>query len=376
MPKNLIDIRKELHSLPELSGSELNTAKRISDYLSDSNPDQIIESVGGTGIIAEYLSYEPSISKSILIRAELDAIAIEEKTGMSHQSQEKGVMHGCGHDGHMTILLALAQKLKDQRFEDINVYLLFQPAEETGEGAEEILSDERFKNLKINHAFALHNIPGEQENNILLKGDVFAVASCGIEFKFTGKSSHAAHPEDGVNPSQAISNFLVEADKQLSQFRSKDALNKAVNTFIKLGEPAFGISPGIGRVGFTLRSKSDQELDEALKELIRLAEKINNLFQIDITHEIKEPFAATVNSSKGNEIVKKAAVKLGMSIKELDAPYAWSEDFGEFRKKCPITLFGLGAGVQSEPLHSDKYDFNDKLISVGADLFYTIIQEF
>ena len=376
MPKNLIEIRKQLHSLPELSGSEESTANLLSEYLQESNPDQIIKNVGGTGIIAEFLSSDPKNSRSILIRAELDAIAVEEDTGLNHQSQEKGVMHGCGHDGHMTILLALAQKLKDQRFDDKNVYLLFQPAEETGEGAEQVLSDSRFKDLKIDHAFALHNIPGEEENVVIVKNDVFAVASCGVEFVFTGKSSHAAHPEEGVNPSQAISNIVIEADKELAQFRNKDPLNKAVNTFIKLGEPAFGISPGTGRVGFTLRSKSDQELDKALNKLIRLVEKIDKSFQIDITHELKEPFAATVNSSKGNEVVKKSAGKLGLSIKELDAPYAWSEDFGEFRKKCPITLFGLGAGLQSAPLHSNKYDFNDNLISVGADLFYTIIQEF
>jgi amidohydrolase len=376
MLKQLIKLRKELHSMPEISGDESKTAKKIVEELKKCNPDELIEGVGGTGIIAKFSSKRSPKGKSILFRAELDAIAVNEETGLPYRSKNKGIMHGCGHDGHMAILTGLAYHLKENPPEENDVILLFQPAEENGEGAAQILKDERFQKLKVDHAFALHNLPGYAEGSVLIKPGVFAAASTGVEIILKGRSSHAAYPEQGMNPSLYIAEIIRVAEERLSGFKKENHLNKSVISYISLGEKAFGINPGIGRIGFTLRSPHDDQLGKAVKILKKISDSISDKFEGTVEMRLAEPFAATVNDREGVEIVKSSAKKLGVEVIDLIDPFPWSEDFGEFRRKFPIALFGLGAGESSPPLHSEKYDFNDKLITQGVDIFKQIIQDF
>ena len=376
MLKQLIKLRKELHSMPELSGDECKTAKRIVEELKKCDPDELIEEVGGTGVMARYSSKEATSNKTIIFRAELDAIAVQEGSGVSHQSNNRGVMHGCGHDGHMAIIAGLARQLKENPPHGVDVILLFQPAEETGEGAERVLNDKRFQKIDIDLAFALHNLPGYIENLVVIKRGVFASASTGVEIEFRGKSSHAAYPEKGINPSRNMIDFIQTVDTALEEFRSANRLNKAVNTFIRLGKPAFGISPGTGRIGFTLRSPDETSLDAAVSMLRDLADKAGQDFEGEVDSRVVEPFAATVNNNEGVDRVMQAAKSNGLKVEELSTPFSWSEDFGEFGKKCPITLFGLGAGMNHPHLHSESYDFNDELIETGISIFADIIDQY
>lgn len=328
--------------------------------------------MGGSGIIAVFKAQKKA-AKRILFRAELDAIAVEENTGAEHQSRNKGVMHGCGHDGHMAILIGLARKLKRGRLADVDVALLFQPAEETGEGARKVLDDPEFKSLNPDHAFALHNLPGFPENSLLLRDGPFASASVGIEITFKGASSHAAYPEQGVNPAFALAGMVRDLQETGDSMHKNDASCKLAVTFIKMGEKAFGISPGKAQMGCTLRASTDEKLEEFVKKTEAVILEYSGTFGGGISYRQIEPFAATINDEKGNGIVKKAAGLQKMRWKKLDAPFPWSEDFGVFREACPITLIGLGAGKNAEPLHSEKYDFNDNLISTGVELFWEIL---
>ena len=363
-----------MHRNPEVSGEESSTAGWIASRLKKLKADQVWKNIGGSGVIALYKSRSGKAEQSLLFLAELDAIAVQEETGLKHESRNSGVMHGCGHDGHMTILLGLAHWLKKHRPEDKDVYLLFQPAEETGEGAERVMSDERFKRMHFDYAFALHNLPGFAERNIVTRKGLFAAASTGLEIIFKGKSSHAAYPEKGENPSIAIAKTILEVDSIAGPFREDHALNKAVNTFIKLGEPAYGISPGNGRTGFTFRSVSDKSLSQIVDEVKKQVQKTERDFKGQINMKLVEPFCATVNDEKGVELIEQSAKENGYNIEQLNEAFPWSEDFGEFRKKCPIAIFGLGAGKDSAPLHSEMYDFNDSIIEAGINTFIGIIK--
>ncbi len=369
---DLIKLRKELHHNPELSGQESETAKKIIKELKKCKPDKLLTQIGGSGIAAKFSSGTDSPG-SILFRAELDAIAVREETDLKYSSKNRGVMHGCGHDGHMTILLGVAKKLSEQKPVNKDVWLLFQPAEETGEGAQWMLDDEKFDVVQPDMAYALHNLPGYPENQIVVKSGVFAAASTGVQVKFKGKSSHAAYPEQGMNPARQISELVQFADAEFGSFKSKSSINKIVTTYINLGERAFGINPGEGEVGFTIRSSSDEELDIAVKKLREKVQLLQEQFNGEISFDLVEPFAATVNDSKGVENVITAAEKCGLSINQLDKPFPWSEDFGAFGEKFPITLFGLGSGEAHPPLHSEMYDFNDKLIKTGGEMFLELI---
>lgn len=369
-------LRQNLHMHPELSGKEFRTSELINKELKKTDPDSIIDRLGGTGVLACFNANEPEVHKTLLIRAELDAIAVKEENEFAYISQTNGVMHGCGHDGHMAILIGLARWLKNNRPDNLNICLLFQPAEETGTGASKVINDDRFADLSFDHAFALHNLPGFAENEIFLKKGVFACASSGVEVTFKGCASHAAYPEQGVNPVQAVNSFISSAEKCLKKFRETDELNKAVCTFIKMGEPAFGISPGSAKIGYTLRSVSDEELKEGTGFLKEAFEHSRRSFEGNASFKQVEPFSATINDDFGTEIVMKGAEIENIPANTLNRAFPWSEDFGEFRKCCPITIFGLGAGKDHPPLHSEKYDFNDALIETGIRIFSSIIKEY
>lgn len=369
----IIEFRNILHRHPEPSGKESETAGRIIKELEACHPDTIVSGIGGTGIAAKFAAVDKT-EKTILFRAELDAIAVSEETGLDYQSINSGIMHGCGHDGHMAILIGLAQYLSGNRSKHTDVWLLFQPAEETGEGAQQMLDDPRFKEIDADRAYALHNLPGFKENSVVVKSGVFAAASVGIDVKFKGKSSHAAYPDQGINPAAAMAALVKFTGDSFRSFRESDPANKIVTTYMKLGERAFGISPGEGHVGFTIRSSSDAVLKEAAEKLKDKISSMQEGFEGEISFNMVEPFAATVNLKEGVKCVKEASKNVGCDIIEIDEPFPWSEDFGKFRKKFPITLFGLGTGSDHPPLHSELYDFNDSLIETGVRLFQNLIE--
>lgn len=373
MESELIQLRKEIHQYPEVSGKENKTAKRIKKELEKYSPDEICTGLGGNGILALFRCAGGDPKKTILFRAELDAVSVQEETGLQYQSKNKNVMHGCGHDGHMAILIGLAKNLGENPPEDVNVYLLFQPAEETGEGAANVLNSKKFKELKIDHGFALHNLPGFTAKSILSREGTFAAGSVGVDITVKGTFSHAAYPEKGVNPSAAVAELIQKIERTMATFRSKSENNKLVCTYIEMGERAFGISPGKAKLGFTIRSASDQSLDVGVKIIHESIKEINQSFDGEISAQNVEPFRATINSNEGAEIVKKVSRKKGLKFQEIESAFPWSEDFGEFRRQFPITIFGLGAGEDKPPLHSEKYDFNDELIPVGIAMFTGIV---
>lgn len=367
--KKLIRYRHELHAIPEISHKEEKTAAYIKKKLEQTDPDSITDKIGGHGLVAIYEGTDPGNGPVLMIRAELDALAIEEQNEVSYKSEHTGRMHACGHDGHMAIVLGVAEWLRDHRPKKGQVMLLFQPAEETGEGAERMLSDPKFKEFHFDRGVALHNLPGYKKNTVYIRNKTFALASVGIKITLSGKSSHAAFPEEGINPSAALAelvNKLCEIQKKLS---SSDDTRVLTITYLKVGEPAFGINPGQGEAGVTIRAETDDKAKQLYERVVKTIEEINNRFECEVTHEESEPFAATVNDEEGVEKLKQVAKKQSINIEELDEPIRWSEDFGSFRKKGPITLFGLGAGEKHETLHSETYDFNDDLIACGAKTF-------
>ena len=374
MTNKLISLRHKLHQQPELSGSESSTSQIVMDELKKFEPDSIIGNLGGYGVLARFDPKNEDVRQRILIRAELDAIAVNEETDVDYRSETADVMHGCGHDGHMAILIGVAEKLKQNRPGFTEITLLFQPSEETGEGAGKVLEDNRFKALKIDHGYALHNLPGFDEGAIVIKDGVFACASAGVEITFKGRSSHAAYPEQGVNPAAILTNFLSEIHDRFDKIRDIEKSTKAVTTYIHLGERAFGINPGVAKAGFTIRSADDHVITEEIEWIKKKINDLRGSFPGNIGINEVEPFASTVNSKTGNQVIQRAVTKLGMDIKSLHEPFPWSEDFGSFRTKFPITLFGIGAGLDHPPLHSEKYDFNDRLITKGIELYSTLIE--
>jgi len=374
--KEITKIRQTLHKYPELSGAESDTASFIKGYLERFDADDVISGIGGAGLLGIFNGEDPGAGKTLMIRAELDALAIREMSELPYKSENEGVMHACGHDGHMAMVLCVAKWLKNNRPKTGRVILLFQPAEETGLGAGAMLDDERFKDIHIDRAVALHNLPGYKKNTVYIKEDTFASASVGVKIRFRGQSSHAAYPQEGVNPALAVSHFIQQLETVKENARLHDRFRVLTVTYIKLGEPAFGINPGLCEMGVTVRAETDDGITEMIDNVNQELMAVNQTFDGDVSIEKREPFSAVVNDTKGVQLLSSITETLNIECVNLQQPFAWSEDFGEFRKKCPITLFGLGAGEQFPALHSETYNFEDDLIPVGTALFCEYVKQF
>ncbi|WP_235689647.1 amidohydrolase [Fulvivirga lutea] len=371
--EELIALRKELHRYPEVSHKESNTALVIRDFIKKYNPDQVIENIGGSGIVFVFKGQEQGLN--IAFRAELDALPIQEINEFKYKSVNEGVGHKCGHDGHMTMVAGLAEYLKNNRPKKGAVLLLFQPAEETGEGAELMFNDSKFSTLNIDYIFALHNLPGIPKGTIVSKNGVFASASKGLVVNLHGKTSHAAEPENGVSPAMAISEIIEAWNKLNDKELGLDDFAITTVVHAKLGSPSFGITPGEGVVMATLRAYKDEHLSILEDKAKLMAVQISEKYRLKYSFEEKEEFKSTINADDCHEHIAEAANALGFNYMEADNPFRWSEDFGVFTQNMKGAMFGLGAGESTPDLHNPDYDFPDDLIPIGVNMYKQIINQ-
>ncbi len=369
--KALESLRHKLNKNAELSGQEKNTNKIINKFLEKTNPDVHLKNVGGYGIIAIYKGVEEG--KNILLRADIDGLNIPSHQVTESPSQSQ-FSHRCGHDGHAAILCGLAMRLGKKRPARGNVVLLFQPAEETGEGAQAVINDPLFQGLKIDTAFALHNLPSFAKHQIVIKRDCFASASLGLKLIFEGKTSHASQPDKGNNPQRAVTTLLDAFQKKYENLKKDRHHTILTVTHVVVGEETFGVTPGHAEIWLTLRSQDDNALKNLTDSTIALCDFVAKEFKLSFSHSIHEAFAATMNSSEEVDVVERAAKELKLSVNKIGDAFPWSEDFGRFGEICPSCLFGLGCGFEHEPLHSPSYDFEDEIIDTGVDVFERIVE--
>ncbi|MCK5785721.1 MAG: amidohydrolase [Candidatus Sabulitectum sp.] len=365
--EQLIDLRCALHRQPEVAGSEERTAKILASFLRQQNPDELVKDVGGRGIIAIYKGEKPG--RTVLLRCDMDALPLSEKLDISHGSLNPGVSHKCGHDGHMAIMCGVAQWLGKNKLSDGRVMLLFQPAEETGQGAWKVISQLTMEN-RPDICFALHNLPGFPMGSVISGKGLFAGASRGLVVKFTGKCSHAAQPEEGINPALAVASLI----QYFSSVSRNDEGILMTLVHADIGEAAFGTAPGNATVMATLRAPTGETMQQLSLDVQKEIIKIAAGNDLQYTLEWTEEFPPTTNGELPDSIVERAAEKLGFQRITIGKPFPWSEDFGHFTEKYPSALFGLGAGTDSPPLHSPEYDFPDMLIPYGIRMFKEIIE--
>ncbi len=368
---DLISIRHTLHAHPELSGNERETSRRLEAWLRDTSPSLIKTQLGGSGLLARYEA--DTAGPHLLLRADMDALPLEEAKGRQHASRSPGLAHLCGHDGHMTLLLALAADLAKNPIMRGRVDLLFQPAEETGKGARAVLEDPWMAGQRYDGVFALHNLPGYELGEVLLKAGTFASASRGLILRLGGTSSHAAEPEAGRSPAMALAG-LIEQCSALPQFKSSfGEAAKVTVIHASLGSPAFGSSPANAVLMLTLRSHSDEGIERLGRSCLRLAEKAASAWELSLTHEWTEVFPASINDSAFVSRLAPALSAKGHRVRMLEQPFAWSEDFGHFLANSPGVLFGLGAGRDLAALHHPDYDFPDNLIEPGLRVWRDLV---
>lgn len=371
----LVALRHELHGSPELSGVEGETAARLAARLralGPSGPSEIIQGLGGHGLVASFDSGIPG--PALLFRAELDALPILESEDIPHYSRRPGVSHKCGHDGHMSILVGLAEILAKRPPSKGKVHLLFQPAEETGAGARAVLEDPRFAEVMPSMGFALHNLPGVPKHAIVVKNGTFTASVGSLIVRFYGRTAHASEPELGLNPSTAIAEFLEVCDGFNRTDPAKDDFRLVTPVHVLIGSPAYGVSPGEGEVHLTLRCWKDADLEAVFALVLERAEALCQRHELTLTHESLQRFYAIVNDATAADGVRRAAHGCGLRVIEQASPVKAGEDFGLFSARFPCCLFGVGAGEETPPLHSPDYDFPDDLIETGVGILGAIVR--
>jgi len=366
--------RRELHRNPEVSGDEARTALRVKEELSLTGPDSVVTCIGGHGLAAIYEGAEPG--PTVLIRAELDGLPIQEISNVAHRSTVPGKGHLCGHDGHMAILMALAKGLGRNRPARGQAILMFQPAEENGAGASAVLADPKFAALAPDMSLSLHNFPGVRLGHVLLREGPVNCASRGMKIVLRGKTSHASYPEQGIAPTFAMARLLGDLTAMGSNGPLGPDYSLVTVTHARLGEPAFGISPGEAQIWATLRTLTDEAMTALVsraEEVVRTAARVGQL-QVDISYE--DVFRQCYNSAEAVEELRRALDEEGVSHEAASSllPMKASEDFGLFRTVAPAAMFFLGAGEDHPRLHNPDYDFPDELIAIGARVFMRTIR--
>ena len=362
-----VKLRRELHRHPELSGRETWTKAYLIDFLRRHTALEIVDR--GRWFYALYRA--GADKRNIAFRADFDALPIDETIDLPYGSQYPGVAHKCGHDGHSACLAALGMEI-DKHGASQNVYLVFQHAEETLEGALECapLMDE----AHIAEIFAFHNAPGLPEQTIALCDGTACCGSTGMIIHFKGVPAHASQPEDGRNPCFAIAELIGTIPDFTNPALYKGPVLVTV-IGMDAGQEAFGMAAGEGRLLLTIRSQFDDDLDALRQNIKRKVKGLAARYGLEYVASFRDSVPAVVNHRESTDKVRRAAKRLGLALWEADTPTRGSEDFAWFLKRTQGGMYAVGAGVDRAPIHTAAFDFNDAVIPTAVDLFRALIDE-
>jgi amidohydrolase len=373
---SLQHIRRDIHAHPELSFQETRTSDLIAKQLSDWGIP-IHRGLGKTGVVG--ILKNGTGSRAVGLRADIDALPITERNQFAHASKNVGRMHACGHDGHIAMLLAAAKHLSRHRSFDGTVYLVFQPAEEHGGGARQMITDGLFEKFPMEAIFGAHNWPGMQAGQFAIKdGPCFASSS---EFKVTlrGKGAHAAMPHQALDPIPAACQIVQAFQTIISRNARPIEAGVVSVTKINAGE-AINVLPETCTLAGTVRTFTTELLDLIEARMRAIATSTAAAFGVACEFEFVRSYPPTINHGAETQFARSVMAKLVGAENVLEfEPTMGAEDFSFFLQHKPGAYFliGNGDGAHRESghaegpcmLHNPSYDFNDALIPLGATLW-------
>jgi len=363
---DLIKVRKELHQIPELAYKEIKTQEYILGKLK-AYPGLKIHRFKPTGIL---IDYQGGKGKYLLFRADMDALPISENTDCDFKSMHPGMMHACGHDIHMTILLGLIdQVIADQSAK--NLLFLFQPAEEGQSGAKAVLADSVWSKYDIESAFALHVSPDLPAGTISSRAGNFFAATAEYDVTIKGVSSHIATPEKGKNALQAGIE-IYQSVQQLPHIVKSEERFLCDFGKITAGTVRNSI-PALCQLSGTMRA-IDRKMIAALKESLKaICQAVATAYDLEVITEFLAEYQEVYNSAALLDDLKIAASQTSVNYLQAEMTMA-GEDFGFIAGRWGGILFWLGAqGKEVYPLHSDRFLPSEKSIAIGIKLFYQLI---
>ncbi len=365
---DIVAWRHDIHAHPELRFEEHRTAGLVSERLRGFGCDEVITGVGQTGVVGVIHGRNGASGRTIAFRADMDALPIDEATGLPHASTHPGKMHACGHDGHTSMLLGAAQYLAETRHFDGTVVLLFQPAEEGSGGARAMIADGVLDHWNVEEVYGMHNWPGLPVGSFAVRTGPQMAAVDFFEIEVQGRGGHAALPQTVVDTTLAASHIVVALQSVVG--RNVDPLQTAVLSVCGLKSDTYAYNVIPDRV---LLSGTVRYLEPSVQTLVRtrlqaLVESTAEAYGATAKIDHTERVAPTINdpdaADRAAEVARRVA---GDVVRDLD-PVMPGEDFSDFLKERPGAFLFIGNG-DSADLHNPAYEFNDAAIPAGSSWF-------
>jgi hippurate hydrolase len=368
----LVAIRRDLHAHPELGFEEERTSSIVAERL-ESWGIEVHRGVGKTGVVG-ILRSGGGNSRRIGLRADMDALPIQETTGLPYASTNPGRMHACGHDGHTTMLLGAARYLAETRQFDGTAVFIFQPAEEGLGGARAMLADGLFQRFPCDEIYGLHNSPDGPRGKVTIKPGPAMSAADFFDLRIQGRGSHGAYPHKAADP-VVIAMALGQALQTIVS-RNVDPLEAAVVSITQIhAGSAYNVIPDTAHVAGTVRTFDDQTRTLVHTRMREIAAGLASAFDASIEVEIRDVFSVLRNNPENADAVARAATELfGEAALEFAAtPHMGSEDFADMLHAVPgaYCWVGMAAGAA---LHNPNYRFDDEIIPLGASLLARLVE--
>ena len=370
-------IRRDIHAHPELAYEENRTSDIVAAKLQEWGLE-VTRGLGKTGLVGT-LRKGNSV-KSIGLRADMDALPMDETNDFAHRSQNQGRMHACGHDGHTAMLLGAAKLLAEKKDFEGAVHFIFQPAEEGGGGGKAMIDDGLFEKFPCDAVFAIHNKPGLPLGMIATRPGPLLAAADRWDLRITGKGGHAAHPHLSNDPLVVAANLVLSLQTIVA--RNLDPFSNAVVTvgFVK-GGSAYNVIPTEAHVGGTTRTTKPEERKLIQRRIKEICDGAAQMFGVNIEVEHRPGYPPTINNAERAAFaIEVAAGVCGANgVRDNIQASMGAEDFSYMLEKVPGAMVWLGNGGEDGNgvgLHNSRYDFNDMAIPFGVSWFVRTVERF
>ena len=378
----LMAFRRDLHAHPELGFEELYTARRVTEALKVCGVDEIHQGIGKTGVVAVIKGRQHRSGKMIGLRADMDALPMMEHNDFAWKSGKPGLMHGCGHDGHTTMLVGAARYLAETRNFDGTAVLIFQPGEEGYAGAKAMIEDGLFERFPVQSVYGMHNWPAMRPGTIGINPGPMMAAADRITIEITGKGGHGAHPYQTIDPVLVAAHIITAVQSIVS--RNVKPVDSAVISLcaMRAGElGAMSVIPGSATLVGTVRTFSPAVQALVERRLNEMCQAVAMGFGATATVLYERMYPATLNTAPEAHFAADVAQSLvGREhvVRDLE-PSMGAEDFSFMLQVKPGAYMRIGQGeengIGSCFLHNSRYDFNDDILSLGSALHASLAEQ-
>ena len=370
--------RRDLHEHPELAFEEVRTSGIVAQKLREFGCDEVVTGLAKTGVVGVIRGRGADTGRAIGLRADMDALPLQEETGLPYASKNPGRMHACGHDGHTAMLLGAAKYLAETRNFSGTVHVIFQPAEENFGGGQVMVEEGLFRRFPMERVFGMHNWPGIPAGVFAWREGPIMAAVANLEIDITGVGAHGAMPHQGTDPVVVAAHIVTALQSIVA--RNVEPVEAGVITIAHIqGGHTFNVIPESVTLRGTARWFLPEVGDLLERKFIEIATGVAAAFGARAEARFLRAYPATVNDPAATRVAVHAAqAVVGESrVLPMPKPTMGGEDFAFMLNACPGSYIMLGAGRgEADPqVHNPKYDFNDEVLPIGASYLATLVEQ-